>query len=483
MEYYAVLTIATLTVLMFSAAVWRKTRQPAFMVGFAFLYYWSLYGGWLVVNRAMGSDRAYRFEYLFYKLFPVYLDQDYLWSLVLYSIFVITVQMVVLRVARRPLLHSDTPETATPVSHFRIVTIAALLLAGAYYLVWDVVTGAAGAGQSAYGGEAVANLRFLSVYQLLHEAAGALVLLGACIAVSGSRARFIAGTRRAQPLAYAVVIAASVTLTMAMGSRNMLVFAIVAAALFYTVNSPKPSRTLLATSAVAAVAGMALVGVLRSTSGSRELGSEDLAGRIRYVVGETLSQDVEAFAAHASMYGALQKDVPLTYGASFVWLASSVLPGAIRPAVVPLAYEHYATHVGASQGQGFTLHHATGWYINFGLPGVVAGAAVLGWIWASLFNAFIGSAGRGSHAGRMAAMVMFWTFTGYLPILIRSGIEAYKGVLVEGLLFPTMLMVVSSVRLARVGGRIRVVPLMSAPRWTGGSTGSLTTSGASRRTA
>ena len=75
MEFYVVLALATATIAALAVAVWKKTHQVAFLLGFGFLYYWSLYGGWLVVNRGMGADRSYRFEYMFYRLFPVYLDE------------------------------------------------------------------------------------------------------------------------------------------------------------------------------------------------------------------------------------------------------------------------------------------------------------------------------------------------------------------------------------------------------------------------
>jgi len=35
--------------------------------------------------------------------------------------------------------------------------------------------------------------------------------------------------------------------------------------------------------------------------------------------------------------------------------------------------------VGAIQNQGYSLHHATGWYLNFGYFGVALGAVVMAW--------------------------------------------------------------------------------------------------------
>ena len=50
------------------------------------------------------------------------------------------------------------------------------------------------------------------------------------------------------------------------------------------------------------------------------------------------------------------------------------------------SYQYYATGVGAREGQGYSIHHATGWYLNFGVAGVVMGAILLGRLWAGLYN-------------------------------------------------------------------------------------------------
>ena len=50
----------------------------------------------------------------------------------------------------------------------------------------------------------------------------------------------------------------------------------------------------------------------------------------------------------------------------------------------------YAESLGiyeGATGQGFTVHHATGWYLNFGTWGLIAGALLVGIIWAECYNA------------------------------------------------------------------------------------------------
>ena len=469
MAFYVVLTLATATIAALAVAVWRKTRQVAFLLGFAFLYYWSLYGGWLIVNRGLGSDRSYRFEYMFYKLFPVYLDPDYLWALVLYSGFVIIVQLVVLRVAE-PATALRVPDSPIYISHGKLLAMCAAFLAGAYFIAWDFVAASVSAGRSAYGALGRgADPPLMSFYQLFHEMAAVVLLLGVSVLFSGRHSRFVASGSRAYLPGYAVLGLALLVLTLAMGRRSMLAFGGIAAALFYLANAVRPRKALVAGGLACAILSLVLLGVLRGVAAQREFSDQGVIGKIRYMAGETLTQDVEAFAAHASLYGVLQKHVPLTYGTSFVWLALSVVPGVLRPNLVPTGYDHYAFHVGASADQGFTIHHATGWYLNFGVAGLVLGAVVLGAAWAMAFNAFLHCYRRRSQVARVFSALAFWTFTAYLPILIRSGVEAYKGAIAESVVIPALVVVFASVELGRVANRVRLVPLLpSRPvEWSG----------------
>jgi len=114
-----------------------------------------------------------------------------------------------------------------------------------------------------------------------------------------------------------------------------------------------------------------------------------------------------------------------------------------RPAGV---YEFYADAVGAVEGQGYTIHHATGWYINFGVPGLIVGAIVFGWFWSKLFNRLYATADGQAHASRVFTVLAFWTFTAWIPVLVRAGPEGYKNIAFEALLGPTLFMTAASRR-------------------------------------
>ena len=65
MEHIAVLTIATLLIALLSLLVWRKTKSVAFIIGFAFLYFWTLYGAWFTITDNLKEEKGEVYQYLF----------------------------------------------------------------------------------------------------------------------------------------------------------------------------------------------------------------------------------------------------------------------------------------------------------------------------------------------------------------------------------------------------------------------------------
>ena len=63
MSYYAVLGVATFLFLLLGLAIWAKTRSIAFVVGLAFAYYWTLWGGWFVVYDLNGGNSGLLYDY------------------------------------------------------------------------------------------------------------------------------------------------------------------------------------------------------------------------------------------------------------------------------------------------------------------------------------------------------------------------------------------------------------------------------------
>ncbi|HXX44005.1 MAG TPA: hypothetical protein VEJ38_04710 [Candidatus Acidoferrales bacterium] len=459
MSYYAVLSVASVLILLGGIQIWRKTRTIAFPLGIAMLYYWSLFGGWFLTIDLRGGDTGMRYQYLFYKILPVHLDSEYLWTLILYSLFILTIEVTVLCLVR-PRRIVEPSSGAMRISHSKILIIALFAGLAGFALVRDSLGRAADLHLSPYElGRNDAELGpGFTVYQLLDRTALVALSTGLAVFLSGSKARYIEGKRTPTALAgYVALFAGMYWLNLRMGNRNAMVVAVIGAGLFYLANAIKPSALLFITCLVLGVAAVGIVGLTRGNV----FGTIDNMGWWTTLKNAILDNQFsnEPFAAHMSLYGCLSRRIPVTYGSSFAFMAMSIVPAIFGVPRPPGIYQYYGENVGALEGQGYTIHHAAGWYLNFGVPGLLIGAMILGWLWATLFNRFCGSQRQIGYWRRLFAILAFWSFTAFIPDLVRAGPEAYKSVISECLLMPTFIFGVAGIKLALYRNRPVLAPL------------------------
>jgi len=459
MSYYAVLSVASILILLGAVLIWRKTKTIAFPLGIAMLYYWSLFGGWFLTLDLRGGDSGMRYQYLFYRILPVHLDSEYLWTLILYAIFILTIELTVLYFLKRP-RKVAAGRAPIRISHFKILVIALVAGLAGFALVRDSMGRAAELRMSPYelGRNDGEVAPVLAVYQLLDRAALVALSTGLAIFLSGSKARYIAGKRTPTGLVgYLLLLAGMYWLNLEMGNRNAMVVAAIGAGLFYLANTIRPSALVFVACLVLGIAAVGIVGLTRGNV----FGAIDSMGWWTTIKNAILDNQFsnEPFAAHMSLYGCLSRRIPVTYGSSFAFLAMSVIPvifGVQRP---PDIYQYYGHNVGALEGQGYTIHHAAGWYLNFGAPGVLVGAVILGWLWAILFNKFCASHEQAGYWRRLFAILAFWSFTAFIPDLVRAGPEAYKSVIGECLLMPTLIFGIAGIKLVLERNRPVLAPL------------------------
>lgn len=453
MQFYLVLTLATLFIVVFACLLWLRTRNVTFPFGIMLIYYWTIYGGWSIVADRLRDEGSGSYGYLEEKLFPINLDHSYFWALVLYSVFVVTIQISLLA-----LLPSGSPcsrqrNTPIRIKHFPLLLLSGLAGVLSYLFIRADLENAAWLNVSAYAltrARAGETFELFTIHQLLNRACLISSALGLAVVCSGQRARLFIGTRFWLPgLGYASILSGMFWLALLLGNKNELVYAGLSGILFYTANAFRPRRLFLALFCTAGILGLWLVDLLRGLPLSKlaetflNLEADELMGIFRMV-----SSGTEAFAAHFSLYGALAYNIPMTWGSSFISLASSFVPRIVssdRPADI---YQHYVEHIGATEGQGYTIHHASGWYLNFGIVGVILGGVAIAWLWATIYKYYLHSNNSWSLPLRVLSRLAPWTFVAYLPMVLRAGPEVYKAVIFEAILLPVIPFTLSCMNLS-----------------------------------
>lgn len=448
MQYYAVLAVATVIIGLLTLVIWRKTGSVAFPVGIALLYYWTLLGAWFIVEDLLGGNTGMRYQYYFYKLFPVRLDDDYFWTLVLYSSFIVVIQLAALYFVRTP-NESGSGMAPVRISHAKILFFTSMAGLIAYLLVRNSLASAEAGNRSGYAFVRYdPAVRLFTVHQILNRVALLSLCVGAAIFAAGRRARYIIGERAhwTTLACYIVVLGFLFHFNLLLGNRYEIANSAIAATLFYLANDRRPNKALLAAVCFIAIGAVGYVGFTRGYGGEDVL----LKGDFGAVLSSSLKENVvsnEPFEAHLSLYGVIHKNVPVTYGSSFVSLAASVVPRIFWPTRPDSIYTYYIREVGAPDTQGYNIHHATGWYLNFGVPGVIAGSLLFGWFWAILFNKLHSDVRNKSHVARIFSILAFCTCTAGIPAIVRAGIEGYKTIALEALIFPTALFTLASLRI------------------------------------
>lgn len=470
--HYLLLTALTLIILYLSYRIWIKFKEPAFILGIALVYYWSLAGAWIIIFDELTGDKGKDFgvHYYHYReaLFPIHLDNYYLQSILYYGVFIIVVQLCVFFIAKKPPLQ---------ITVFKPVVINhTVLIAGCIFgvilscsLVWNEILTAAKFQESIYVVTRLQPGRFTTLHQLLNICIVIALYVGLISYVSGSKSRYITG-QKTKALLWLYILCVFIVegYLLLLGNKREIFFAGIFGGLFYYSNEEGKVRwqpiVLLLT---IVFTPMIFNDGLRSYSPVGLEKSFDTTGlelhierEIEYTAFSVKSSTLsflfsnEMFSSHFSMYGILSKDVPFTYGSSISSFFHSLIPRVFLPDRPETSYDYYVRSVNALAGQGYTIHHASGWFLNFGLAGILAGAALLGGLWAWLYNKMSLLTTVRNKFVKLVFIIGMLGFTAQLPSLIRSGPEAYKALLFEAILIPALIIYLSSLFVNKKNGKI-----------------------------
>ncbi|MEO8097080.1 MAG: hypothetical protein ABI811_05220 [Acidobacteriota bacterium] len=434
MEYYAFLTAVTTVIALLAVILYRKSRDLGTVIGTAALYYWSLFGAWYIVIDKSGGSSGKNYQYLETKMFPIALDSDYMLALGLYSAFIIVLQITLL------LLIPSREAPAAPrllLWHGPILglTLAAGLLS--FFLIRDELSSAWTLHTSAYWYTRRNPSEWFTLHQVLNRAALLPAAIGLAALATGDSSRYFINVRRRYTLlGYALVLGGMCGFTFLLGNKNEVLAALVAGVLTYVGSVRHPQWMKVGLTLLVGMWFLYTIDYFRSFA-LADLGEAvSLHLEDATEVGRFVTSSNEAYAAHFSMYGVLSKNVEPKFGYSLYSLLCSVIPRILWPDRPRDIYLYYSESVGAVQNQGYSLHHATGWYLNFGSVGVVLGAVVMGLAWGFCINARRRIRHTTGLAFRLFAIVAPWLFAACLPPMLRAGPEGYKGLIIEGALIP-----------------------------------------------
>ena len=452
MEFYLVLGLVTAAIAALATLLYLQTRHVGFPIGIGLLYYWSLYGAWSVVTDRIGGDSGKKYDYLTERMFPVDLDEHYVSALILYAAFILLIEVTLLwLLTARASVGYGHSGSAIRISHTFIFMLAAVSLAGSLGIMADQLTSATEMNVSAYvatrGGLGAYHPLF-TIHQVLNRMAVFSLAIGLAVYLAGDRGLFLAGSRSvAVGITYMGLLLCAFGFLAMLGNKNELFSALILGGVFYTTNTRQVNwKSVMPIGAVVFLA-IGAINFLRSLPVLALLDSDTWWEAVTQA--PEIRSSNEAFTAHFSLYGVLHFNAPLTYGSSLVALATSIVPRLYWPERPEGTYIQYAESLGIYEGptgEAYTVHHATGWYLNFGLWGLIAGAILLGVIWATCYNAHcrVRTGDRGWRD--MLAIIAPAGFVSFIPPLVRGGPEAYKGMIIEAFIIPAMVVLLASVR-------------------------------------
>jgi len=448
MEHLIILALSTLVIFFLMFLIWVKTKEISFIFGLLIVFLFTILGGWIItidlIFDNICSKYGFNYYYLFDKMFPVSLDGDYLMAIVFYSLFVIFVELAILVFAAKKNPGVGLKFSPYFFSHWRLIFFVIFFSFSSFFIMRDFLIEAISSGTSAYflTRYSTDRIPFYTIHQIFIRMALFPLAVGIAVYLSGKKGKyFLGGSGHLIFWSYAVISSVIVAYAALLGNRNELVGAAIIGFLFYIVNAKKISKIGFLTAFIGVIAAVGVIGIIRGSNPSSYLASMKLGTLVNGLASILTTNEI--FAAHLSMYGSLHYGIPLVYGYSFISLASSIVPSDLWPDRPQNIYWHYFNHINAVPGQGYVIHHATGWYLNFGLIGIVAGAVLIGWLWAECFNSRALIKGGRYFIYNVFAVLAPTLFISALPTLMRGGLESYKAVALEHFLFPILIVVFS----------------------------------------
>jgi hypothetical protein len=451
--FYILLISYTAIIFYLARVIWKRTHQISFPIGIALLYYWTLLGSWFFVYDDMSGGKGAEFGLHYYiyleKMFMVHADASYFSAISYYALFLITIECTILFFLKDKGVEQE--KRPIEINHVLLLSGCLLAIVLSTAIIWKQILFAAGNNYSVYTVTRTSENSLFTIHQLLNEVAVTTLYIGLISFLCSSHGRIIKGGESSRIFIFYIVATLLIEGYMLfLGNKREILFGGIFGMVFYFSNMQnrirwKPVVLIISIVIVPLFFNDALRGysptfltkIFDIPEVEMKIPETEPVGFSVSGAATTFLFSNEMFCANFSMYGAIHYKIPFTYGTSLVYLAASIVPKAIISERPPDIYMYYAEKLKMREGQGYTIHHATGWYLNFGLLGIFAGAFLFGLLWVYFYNKFEARAGFEGFKGIFFGLALS-LFTSAIPSLVRGGPEGYKALLFEYLLLPVL---------------------------------------------
>lgn len=460
---FLILVIGTLLFSFFVIRLWKKTRSISFLLGQFYLFYWGIAGSWIFMFDSIynfkGEIVGLHYYYFYEKMFEVFLDQSYLKATFYHVVFILFTQIFLLLSYKSQ--DSSSPSKLLEVSSKKIILACISLLAVSIIIIKSEIIYAFTYNKVLYTIVELSSNRFFSIHQIALQLAVLLYIFYISLVVSSPNAKKIKLTQQSKKsFSLTLILSLIFILTlMILGNKKELLFAGVVGILFFIDNNliNRASLRNLTILSIIVIVPLLATDIIRSGKFNSLLHlkyerniSKEIAQNSSAMINENKKYGLthnlglvifsnELFFPHFSMYGAIKNNVPVSTGLSLKNLVASFVPKVILEKRPIDSYSYYIKYTKKDKEgkQGFTIHHATAWLLNFGFGGLILGGICLGSLWGKLSSFSINNT-----ENNLKNVFMHLTpaiTCAFLPILIRNGIESYKSFLVEGIIFTCLL--------------------------------------------
>lgn len=413
---YILLVAITIFVVLAILKVYRRTRSFIPLVPIVIIYLWSIYGAWTWIPFKLSGGRAF-YEDL---LFTVNIDEYYFQALLYYSFFLVVFCICELKYFKKKTFNANAHyfsviEKLSNSLGYHLIVVAFLIV----FLSFSFrdISYAIRTGVSVYK-----LSRFDSTIgglsSLVEFCGDTFVYLSIPLFFAKSKLKRI-------PIIFLFVV--YYFFNFLLGNRNvllcgLLIMAVLYSELYGVKKALKPQKIVIV---LFLMVSIQLISFFRGmTTDVMFVENSDITLSSVFM---SLFSSSEFYAAQMSMYGVLKFDVDFTWGSSVLFLLSTLIPtfvGITRPDSIYLYYVKGT--IGHRPEFGVTINHATGWYLNFGLIGIILGA----WVWVAILRFF------DIRKRKFIYLYGSVIFSGVSIQMIRSGMEAYKGVLLLDTIIP-----------------------------------------------